>query len=62
MTQSTHHPTATLDDRIADARSRLQQTPEWHPQFERRLLQLIRLVEERDERQALPPRFALVGG
>ena len=40
--------TASLDDRISDARDQLQRTPEWHPEFERRLLDLIRMVDERD--------------
>ena len=40
--------TASLDDLISEARSQLQRTPEWHPEFERRLLDLIRMVDERD--------------
>jgi hypothetical protein len=39
---------ASLDDRISEARGQLQRTPEWHPEFERRLLDLIRMVDERD--------------
>jgi hypothetical protein len=39
---------ASLDDRISAARDQLQRTPEWHPEFERRLLDLIRMVDERD--------------
>jgi hypothetical protein len=56
--QNTMHKSAPaaagLDDRISEARSQLQRTPEWHPDFERRLLYLIRLVDERDERPVSP--------
>jgi len=50
-----HRLRVSIDDRIHDARSLLQRTPEWHPDFERRLLKLIRLVDQRDERQGGPP-------
>lgn len=56
--QNTMHksasPAVSLNDRIAEARGQLQGTPEWHPDFERRLLHLIRLVDERDEHQPPP--------
>jgi hypothetical protein len=61
MTQKSACP-ASLDDRILDARRQLQRTPEWHPEFEIRLLYLIRLVDERDERaSALCPTAAMQG-
>ncbi|MGO9230133.1 MAG: hypothetical protein ACLQKA_13130 [Bryobacteraceae bacterium] len=54
-------PSATsLDERISEARSQLQRTPEWHPEFERRLFHLISLVDERDER-APAPRIRMAG-
>jgi hypothetical protein len=48
----TEPPAANLEDRISEARNRLQRTPECHPEFERRLLKLIHLVDERDARLA----------
>ena len=61
MTQKSACP-ASLDDQIFDARRQLQRTPEWHPEFELRLLDLIRLVDERDERaSALCPTVAMQG-
>ncbi|MGD0048730.1 MAG: hypothetical protein ABSE42_17145 [Bryobacteraceae bacterium] len=54
MMKGPEHPDASLDDRIFQARSQLQRTPEWHPEFERRMLRLIRLVDERDARLAAP--------
>ncbi len=62
MMPGTEHPAASLDDRISEARSQLQRTPEWHPEFERRLLKLIRLVDERDARLAAPRARAAAGG
>jgi hypothetical protein len=62
MMPRTEHPAASLDDRIADARSQLQRIPEWHPEFECRLLRLIRLVDERDARLAAPRVPATVSG
>ena len=56
MMQRTEHPAANLDDRISAARSQLQRTPEWHPEFERRLHKLIRLVDERDALLVTPLR------
>jgi hypothetical protein len=56
MMQGTAHPADSLDDRISAARSQVQRTPEWHPEFERRLLKLIRLMDERDARLVAPPR------
>jgi len=53
------HAPASLDDRISAARSQLQGTPESHPEFERRLLKLIRLVDERDEPAAAQNRAAV---
>jgi len=50
--QGTKPPAASLNDRISEARSQLQRTPEWHPEFERRLLKLMRLVDERDAQLA----------
>jgi hypothetical protein len=61
MTQHSACP-ASLDDRIRDARRQLQRTPEWHPEFELRLLHLISLVDERDEgASALRPTVAMQG-
>jgi hypothetical protein len=62
MMQGTELPAAGLDDRIFEARRQLQRTPEWHPEFERRLLKLIRLVDERDARSAAPRTPAAFGG
>jgi len=56
MMQGTEHPAASLDDRISEARSQVQRTPESHPEFERRLHKLIRLVDQRDARLVTPPR------
>jgi len=56
MMQRTEHPAANLDDRISAARSQLQRTPEWHPEFERRLLKVIHLVDERDALLVTPLR------
>jgi hypothetical protein len=58
MTHRSLTQTASLDDRISEARDRLQRTPEWHPEFERRLLDLIRLVDERDACPATGRTFA----
>lgn len=56
--QNTMHksasPAASLNERIAQARSQLQQIPECDPEFERQLLHLIRLVDERDAHQPPP--------
>jgi hypothetical protein len=54
MKPKTERPAGSLDDRISEARGQLQRTPEWHPEFERRLARLIRLVDEREERLAAP--------
>jgi hypothetical protein len=62
MMQRTEHPAANLDDRISAARSQLQRTPEWHPEFERRLLKVIHLVDERDARLVAPRAPATAGG
>jgi len=62
MMQRTEHPAANLDDRISEARSQLQRTPEWHPEFERRLLKVIHLVDERDARLVAPRAPATAGG
>ena len=62
MMQGTGHPAASLGDRISEACSQLQRTPEWHPEFERRLLKLIRLVDDRDARLAAPRVPAAAGG
>jgi len=61
MMQKTDRPAASLDDRISEARCQLQRTPEWHPEFERRLAKLIRLVDARDERLAAARIPAAVG-
>lgn len=61
MMQGTECP-FSLDDRISEARGRLQRTPECHPEFERRLLDLIRLVDERDAWPVVPRARAAVGG
>ncbi|MGB7760398.1 MAG: hypothetical protein WBL61_11245 [Bryobacteraceae bacterium] len=61
MMQAPEQAAASLDDRICAARSQLQRTLESHPEFERRLLQLIRLVDERDTRMAAPRAPAPVG-
>jgi len=58
MMRAREHRAASLDDRIADARNRLQRTPESHPEFERRLLDLIHLVDERDALLAARYRIA----
>jgi len=62
MMQRAERRAASLDDRISEARCQLQRTPEWHPEFERRLARLIRLVDERDERLAAPRIPAAVTG
>jgi hypothetical protein len=62
MMPETEHPVASLDDRISDARSQLQRTPELHPEFEHRLLKLIRLVDEREARFATPRARAAASG
>jgi hypothetical protein len=62
MMHRTEHSANTLEDRILEARSRVQRTPEWHPQFEQRLFNLIHLVDERDARQVAPRAFATGGG
>ena len=62
MMQKTDRPAASLDDRIAEARGQLQRTPEWHPEFERRLLKVIHLVDERDARLVAPRAPAAAGG
>ncbi len=54
MISRAERPAASLDDRIAEARNQLQRTLEGHPEFERRLVKLIRLVDERDQRMAAP--------
>ncbi len=58
MMQRTDRPAESLDDRIAEARSQLQRTPEWHPEFEHRLAKLIRLVDERNDRMTAPRALA----
>jgi len=59
MMRRAEPPAATLEDRISEARSRLQRTPESHPDFERRLLELIRLVDEREARHVAWPATAV---
>jgi len=51
MMRGTEPRAGSLEDRISEARTRLQRTPESHPDFERRLLDLIALVDEREARQ-----------
>ena len=42
-----------LDAQVCEARLLLQETSDFHPDFERRVKRLVRLVDERD--QALQP-------
>jgi hypothetical protein len=42
-----------LDRQVCEARLLLQETSDFHPDFERRVKRLVRLVDERD--QALQP-------
>jgi hypothetical protein len=62
MMHETEHPPASLDERISAARSQVQRTPEWHPEFERRLVKLIQLIDERDARRVTPRGTAAAAG